>query len=148
MTSSPRLRAWIRTHVSSSIAFAAVIAVTGSLILSSASSQASTRVLMQDQAASKACASYVSRTTNGVNPPTVLGAYPTNVGNLESWIRTIVPMGDPAVLQTLSSSTKVTDCVLKWHWPTSYTAVLIAPHEQGTTLLGGPSTIANSAPAD
>ena len=148
MTLQRKIRAWIRTYAhSSSVAIAAVIVLTGSLILSEASSQAFTRGLTRDQAASSACASYVSRTTTGANPPTVLAAYPTNAGNLESWIRTIVPMADPSVLQRLSPITKVTDCVLKWHWPTNYTAVLIAPHDNGTTLLSGPSTIAKSAPA-
>jgi hypothetical protein len=148
VTPSRKLRAWIRMHAHpSSVAIAAVIVLTGSLILSNASSQAFTKVLTRDQAASNACASYVSRTTTGVNPPTVLAAYSTNAGNLESWIRTIVPMADPSVLQGLSPITKVTDCVLKWHGPTSYTAVLIAPHDNGTTLLSGPSTIAQSAPA-
>jgi hypothetical protein len=43
---------------------------------------------MQDQAASKACATYVFQATSEsyhVNPPTVIGAYPTTAGNLEAW---------------------------------------------------------------
>ena len=152
MRPSPRSRAWIRQHVqSSSAVVAAAIVVAGGLILSVSSSQAFSRVVTMHEAASKACATYVFHATAEVyhvNPPTIIGAYPTTAGNLESWIHTVDPMGDPAVLQALSPSANVTDCLLHWNGDDNYEAVVVAPDGTGTPILSGPSTIANSAPAD
>src|ERR1035438_4070461 len=86
----------------------------------------------------------------------VVDSYSTTAQNLEVWLRSFMPMADPAVIQKLPSSTMVTACVLQGSWvlpagrstgsaDENYEVLIIGPFGAATPVLFGPSAIANAA---
>ena len=150
------LRRW-RLIVAATLGASALVGV---LVFTSASSQASSP--HQAAGAALACSNYeraeqatVAPGASG-NPATVVDSYSTTAQNLEVWLRSFMPMADPAVIQKLPSSTMVTACVLQGSWvlpaggstgsaDENYEVLMIGPDGAATPVLFGPSAIANAA---
>jgi hypothetical protein len=150
------LRRW-RLIVAASLGASALVGV---LVFTSASSQASSPHLAAG--AALACSNYEQAEQATVAPgasgnaATIVDSYPTTAHNLEVWLKSFMPMADPAVIQKLPPSTTVTACVLQGNWvlpaggsagsaDENYEVLMIGPDGTPTPVLFGPSAIVNSA---
>jgi hypothetical protein len=109
-------------------------------------------------AAETACTSYVTGNkpiTTG--DATVVDAYPTTAGNLDTWLLNFDPMGEGSFYRSIPRNEDVTACVLKGKWElpspsdlgpgvVHYAVVMIAPDGAATPLMFGPSKFVNEAP--
>lgn len=169
MRQNEKLHSLARPPVRLSLAIVVlVIAVGSGLLLTAASSQASSQQLTErSQAAATGCSTYLSQATaSTINPgdsATLAHSYPTTASNLESWLHNLDPagapatlMGAPAALQTLSPSANVSACVLQGNWvlpagggagtnAEGFEVVVIAPDGTGTPVMWGPSVISTTA---
>jgi hypothetical protein len=138
-------------------------ALVGALALTSTSSEASSpHSTATSAAAQSACSTYEQAeqaTVSGdpsANPATIVDSYPTTASNLELWLKSFMPMVDPAAIRQLSPSANVSACILQGNWvlpsggpngtlDDSYEVVMIGPDGTATPVLFGPAAIVNAA---